>query len=218
MTWAKRYWFPAAVVILTAIIGCNLYTIFSSKGNEYQERVNPRVLTLAVSAKDENASLDAETLRQALESFGPVNKAQLQIQEEPGPQQGLELTVAEPVKLSELQERLDWQDSVLVEEGSTLEGELRIQISGTSEAATAKALREQLGDLEGLEVVKVNLAGDDQGVTLRSAGTVSISNLRQAVNKAQFGLEDIEWPVESGAGKAAHIEGSSSKHEGSASK
>ncbi len=218
MILVKRYWFPVTVVILSAIIGCNFYTIFSSRGNESEEGAGTRVLTLSVSAKDTNASLNGEALRKALESFSPVRKAELKVEKAPG-REALVLTVAEPVKLSELKERLDWQDSVLVEEETALDGELRIQVSGERDTALEKALRGGIGGLEGLEVVKVDLAGDEQSVTLRSAASATISKLRQAVEKAEFQLEDIEWPAMGGGARTTPVEGSSSKHdEGSGSK
>ena len=145
MNIVKRYRFAAAVV-LVAVIGFNLVTIYNRRpvnggvGTPPEGRVDrrpletaaqagpgiPRTLSLAVAPRNDAAKLDPEALARGLESMGAVQRAQ------PGGDNPmtLELTIVEPVKISVVSERLGTLGAVVVADRSPLRGDLRLHLSG----------------------------------------------------------------------------------------
>ncbi len=215
MKWFKASWFPATALLLVAIISCNLYTIFFAEAPA-PTAPGPRTIMVAVAPKASVSPLNPEALREALESYSPVHKAEVEITSGPGPTRLL-LTVVEPLSLSQLKERLAWQDAMLLEDRSLLHGALRLRVSGRPQQDAANSLKEALGGLNGVEVLAVDLTSPQEPtVTLRAAsdGPASIASLRQALEGSPFRLRDIEWPAGLvPSGKVVLPEGSASRLE-----
>lgn len=146
MNVVKKGWFPVAVTLLVGVTAFNVHRIYRARshdggnpeGTTGQSRpvpvetaqpgpAVPRTITLAVAPKAA-AQLDAEAITRALQSMGPVGSAHLE-GEAPATAR---LTLVEPVKLSQLSDRLALQGAEVVEGRSLLRGELRLHVSGMS--------------------------------------------------------------------------------------
>lgn len=153
MNIVKRYWFPAAVVVLVGVIGFNLFTIYNQGGQNkgagdlpedpaehFPEGSAgrfpaataaagpgvPRTFSLVVAPEDSGSKLDREALTKGLQSIGAVE----QVQPDGEDPMTLRITIVEPIKLSVLSERLANHGAAVVEDRSPLRGDLRLHVSG----------------------------------------------------------------------------------------
>lgn len=144
----KRYWFAGAVTLLVGVIAFNVYTVYNhTVGNPApkgtaegpgEKRPStrevpaeagpgvPRSVVFAVAPKDPDGSLDADRLKQALLTIGPVKEAHVKS----ASPTIARLTIIDPVKLSLVEQRLEDQGAKLVENRSPLRGRLRLHVSG----------------------------------------------------------------------------------------
>jgi len=153
--WVKDLWFPVAVIVLVGIIAYNLYTvarlrqaaedqIVASQGSDTRGsgtrtalasgdektapedlvgQPGPRTVVLRLKPKNEGAQLDAEKLAGVLRTIGPVEDASVEADT-------VKLTLHNSLRFSELQQQLGFQDVGIADEESSLEGDLRLHVSG----------------------------------------------------------------------------------------
>jgi len=151
MKWVKKLWFPVSVVVLVGIIGVSLYTIISNRGsggdasnsvaarngnangNPEQSKKKaipdlvsspgPREVVLRLRPTNGQTAIKADTLLAALKVIGPVDDAVLD-------GNTARLMISNSLRLSELEERLGFQETAIVDEESPLDGGFRLHVSG----------------------------------------------------------------------------------------
>lgn len=151
MQWVKKLWFPVSTVLLVGVIGFNTYRLVAprlsssndtnsnvvSQGSgtrDNPERVRasipdlvsspgPRDIVFRLKPTNGEANIDGQKLTAALEALGPVEHATFE-------DDTIKLTIASSLKVSELVERLGFQQIALVEEEFPLRGGLRLHVSG----------------------------------------------------------------------------------------
>ncbi len=151
MQWVKKLWFPVAGGVLVAIIGFNIYRIVDyrragndapaanvasqgsgTRGDATRNEApvadlvgspGPRQLTLRVQSNNGDDPPNADQLTAALQAIGPVEEASVE-------GDTVKLTIGNSLDLSELVERLGFQNAVLVDEQLPIEGGLRLKVAG----------------------------------------------------------------------------------------
>ncbi|MCH7725729.1 MAG: hypothetical protein IH991_04505 [Planctomycetes bacterium] len=151
MQWVKKLWFPVAAIVLVVIIGFNVYRIVDyrlasndapasnaaaqgsgTRGDPARTETpvpdlvsspGPRQLTLRLQLNSGDSQPDEEKLTAALEAIGPVEEATVK-------GDSVKLTIANSLDLSELVQRLGFQDATLVEDQFAIEGGVRLKVAG----------------------------------------------------------------------------------------
>ena len=147
MPWVKKLWFPVGATVLVAYIGFNLYTISRLSTNEnvpsngslakadpkrtkkssvpadLVSGSGPRDIAFRLKPTNGESDVDAGKLTAALTALGPVEQVTFE-------RNTVKLTIASSLKLSELAERLGFQETVILEDEFPLRGGLRLHVSG----------------------------------------------------------------------------------------
>jgi copper chaperone CopZ len=202
---SKKYVNLALVPLLLGVFGVAVYVGYEAVQVELQRQVvasgapqpdspnspsMPRNITVSISPKGPAAQIDAEAVREVLQSSGSVQSASL----EGPPPAMVRLALVRPLQFSRLNELLQSKGTEIAVERSPLHGALRLHVTGMTCPACANRLKGQLSSLEGVAVKKIEVQTGHVDLAIADSASLTFAALKEAVAaKKPFQLTDVEW-------------------------